>query len=66
MIRNNARQKGFAANLNKEDEGSEWTVTCTTDVVPKYRTISRIEDELDQMAYAYGGRIDGWGAFPVQ
>jgi regulator of RNase E activity RraB len=64
-VSNVVQQRGFTAELRKEEEGSEWTVTCPVGVIPKYETISRIEQDLEAIAESYGGYSDGWGAFAV-
>jgi len=61
-----AQQEGFDVELSKDETGPEWTVRCSRSMVPEHAAISQIEQELDEIASHYGGRADGWGAFPVE
>lgn len=61
-----AQQDGFDVELSKDETGPEWTVRCSRSMVPDHTFISQIEQELDETASRYGGRGDGWGAFPVE
>lgn len=60
-----AAEEGFEVSLNKDDAGSEWTCCCTRMVLPGYHEITQIEARLDALAGRFGGKADGWGAFPV-
>lgn len=64
-VGNAATQIGFATSVSKDDEGPDWTCCCTKLMVPDHSAITDIENMLDSMAKRVGGRIDGWGAFPV-
>lgn len=46
---------------NDPEFGPAWTVFVTLQIVPEYKEIIRIQEELDQLARPFGGSSDGWG-----
>jgi len=72
VVPDEAQAKAFAAvaaahayrvELCPPEEGLEWDVVCSRDLVPDYAEIVRIQHELTAMALPFGGYGDGWGTF---
>lgn len=61
-----AEKRGFKVRLSKDEDGPDWTVCCTSTMVPGHGAITAVEEELDSLAKNFGGNADGWGAFPVR
>ncbi len=61
IIAEKARPLGFIVKVY-EDEGA-WTVECSRTMVATHAAITRIEEQLDEIARPHGGYSDGWGTF---
>jgi hypothetical protein len=47
-----------------DDEfGVSWDVTVTRFMIPSHKDITRLEEELSELANSLGGQSDGWGCF---
>ena len=58
-----ARDLGFTASVELDDEDQEWTCYCTKVLIPEYSEIVKIEQKLDSIAKEFGGYADGFGTF---
>jgi regulator of RNase E activity RraB len=60
--------EGFVLRYEKSDadELLPWDVTATNHMVPRYRDIVAVEDQLLSLAQLLGGDIDGWGCFSIE
>jgi hypothetical protein len=55
-----AEAAGFEAEVDQDDESGEWTCYCTRFMPATYEGVTRIQEELRQIAAPYGGVPDGW------
>ena len=58
-----ARERGFAANLWKHEDGADWDVVCSIGMVPTYADVVRTQQQLNDLSEPFGGYSDGWGTF---
>ena len=54
---------GYKASVDQDSESSEWTCYCSKSMFVTYTDIINCQLELDKIAVAYGGFVDGWGTF---
>ena len=59
-----AREAGYDVSLYEpheaSGEGASWAVICSWDMLPTHGEITRVEQELAELAKSFGGRGDGW------
>lgn len=53
----------YHTDVDKDDDGPDWTITCTTRMLLSYKSVIAIQIELESIANPLGGYIDGWGTF---
>ena len=58
-----AAAHGYGVELCPPEDGSDWDVICSLDMVPTYVDLVRIQHELTEAAQPFGGYSDGWGTF---
>ncbi len=51
---------GYATRLN--DEGDQWLVECTIEMLVTYEEIVAKQADLAAAARPFGGKVDGWGS----
>jgi len=56
---------GGGASVNKREDG-RWDGTATFHMIPAVESIGNRERELEDLAEALGGELDGWGCFSVE
>lgn len=54
---------GFSTSVEYDQQTETWTCYCTKTIVPSYKAVTQIEEQLDLIAKGFGGRIDGFGSF---
>jgi regulator of RNase E activity RraB len=57
-----AIETGYKAGVGQDSESSEWTCYCSRSMFATYADVINCQLELDKIAVAYGGFVDGWGA----
>ena len=55
--------KGFRTSLEHDEGGTTWTCYCAKTMMLTYGSVTGVQGELDEIAKAFGGQIDGWGTF---
>jgi len=55
------QRAGHQVSTEQDDSGALWDVVVSTEIVPSVEQITRIEEELDELARSFGGQADGWG-----
>jgi regulator of RNase E activity RraB len=58
-----AIETGYKASVDQDSESSEWTCYCSRSMFATYTGVINCQLELDKIAVAYGGFVDGWGTF---
>ena len=58
-----AIETGYKASVYQDSESSEWTCYCSKSMFATYTDVINCQLELDKIAVAYGGFVDGWGTF---
>ena len=58
-----AIETGYKASVDQDSESSEWTCYCSKSMFATYADVINCQLELDKIAVAYGGFVDGWGTF---
>ena len=58
-----AIEAGFKVSVDQDSESSEWTCYCSRSMFATYTNIIKCQLDLDKIAVAYGGFVDGWGTF---
>ena len=56
---------GGGASVNKREDG-RWDGTATFHMIPTVEAIGNRERELEELAEALGGELDGWGCCSVE
>ena len=54
---------GYKTSVDQDSESSEWTCHCSKAMFATYEDVLNCQLELDKIAVAFGGFVDGWGAF---
>ena len=54
---------GYKASVDQDSESSEWTCYCSKSMFATYMDVINCQLELDKIAVAYGGFVDGWSTF---
>ena len=54
---------GYKASVDQDSESSEWICYCSKSMFATYTGIINCQLELDKIAVAYGGFVDGWRTF---
>lgn len=54
---------GYTASVDQDSESSEWICSCSKAMFATYQDVINCQLELDKIAVAYGGFVDGWGTF---
>ena len=58
-----ASETGYEASLDHDSESGEWTCYCSRSMFATYTKVINCQLELDKIAVAYGGFVDGWRTF---
>ena len=56
-------ETGYKACVDQDLESSEWTCYCSKTMFATYTGVINCQLELDKIAVAYGGFVDGWRTF---
>jgi len=54
---------GYKASVDQDSESNEWACYCSKPMFATYEDVINCQLELDKIAVAYGGFVDGWGTF---
>jgi regulator of RNase E activity RraB len=54
---------GYKAGVDQDSESSEWSCYCSKSMFATYEDVINCQLELDKIAVAYGGFLDGWRTF---
>ena len=54
---------GYDATVAQDSESGEWACYCSRSMFATYSNVIKCQLELDKIAVAYGGFIDGWSTF---
>ncbi len=54
--------QGFSADVHPAVSGSKWSCVLTKQMVLSAGTLHQLRGEFAEVAAAYGGEYDGWGA----
>ena len=57
------QELGYKISVEQDGETGDWTCYCAKTLIPKYKEVVRIEDELDSIAKEYNGYADGFGSY---
>ncbi|MDH3885131.1 MAG: ribonuclease E inhibitor RraB [Desulfobacterales bacterium] len=58
-----ASETGYNSSVDQDLESSEWICYCSRLMFATYTGVINCQLELDKIAVAYGGFVDGWGTF---
>lgn len=53
----------YHTDVYKDDDGPDWTITCTTRMLLSYESVIAVQKELESIVNPLGGYTDGWGTF---
>ena len=53
----------YEASVDQDSESSVWTCYCSKSMFATYTGVINCQLELDKIAVAYGGFVDGWRTF---
>ena len=56
-----AIEAGYTASVDQDSESSAWTCYCSRSMFATYTGVINCQLELDRIAVAFGGFVDGWG-----
>lgn len=56
---------GFAVEVSRAEEGSDWRCTARRQMQPVLTELRRMREELTALAEAHHGAYDGWGTTVV-
>jgi hypothetical protein len=62
LVAQGLRAEGYATEVMHCATNSNWLVLARRQMVPATERISRVRDQMDELAASFGGHYDGWGA----